>query len=358
MATSSKPPVIIEKPLINCIPEGLRHRFDPTFVEYHSKYNAGRLVTHQVPIEDVRKDPSNYAIDYGHELVDDGNLIITEEKCPVNGGEITIRIFQPGDVVPSQTRPAYVNFHGGGWTFGGLATDYDFCKRVVLELGCAAFDVDYRLAPEYKFPIPIDDCWAALNWIRDVKALQLNVNLDKIAVGGVSAGGHLSTVIAHMCRDEGIPLAFQLLGAPVCDIHVFTPTGELRPDCEYESYREMYHAPPLPAERMMFFHKCFVGNPRPAELDVPPLNWKVSPIKAPNFKDLAPALIWTAEMDVLRDEGEAYGRKMNDAGSKAEIIRLKGAPHNFAHLDAILESGKTYNRKSIRALRHAFGGSS
>lgn len=73
---------------------------------------------------------------------------------------------------------------------------------------------------------------------------------------------------------------------------------------------------------------------------------------------MAPALIWTAEMDVLRDEGEAYGRKMNDAGSKAEIIRLKGAPHNFAHLDAILESGKMYNRESIRALRDAFGGSS
>lgn len=119
MATSSKPPVIIEKPLINCIPEELRHRFDPTFVEYHSKYNAGRLVTHQVPIEDVRKDPSKYAIDYGHELVDDGNLIITEEKCPVNGGEITVRIFQPGDVTSSEIRPAYVNFHGGGWTFGG-----------------------------------------------------------------------------------------------------------------------------------------------------------------------------------------------------------------------------------------------
>ncbi|KAL7955684.1 esterase [Trichoderma compactum] len=321
MATSPKSPVIIEKPLINC-----------------------RLVTHQVPIEDIRKDPSKYMIDYGHEIIDDGNLIITEEKCPVNGDEITIRIFQPGNAISSEKRPAYVNFHGGGWTFGGLTTDYDFCKRLVLELGCVAFDVDYRLAPEYKFPIPIDDYWAALNWIRDVKSLQLNVNLDKIAVGGVSAGG--------------IPLAFQLLGAPVCDIRVFTSTRELRPDCEYDSYREMYHAPPLPAKRMMFFHKCFVGNPRPAELGVPPLNWKVSPIEAPNFKNLAPALIWTAEMDVLRDEGEAYGRKMNDAGSKAEIIRLKGAPHNFAHLDAILESGKTYNRESIRALRDAFGGSS
>jgi acetyl esterase/lipase len=84
-------------------------------------------------------------------------------------------------------------------------------------------------------------------------------------------------------------------------------------------------------------------------------SWKVSPIKAPNFAGLAPALILTAEMDPLRDEGEAYGRKMNEAGSKASVIQVKGVPHNFMQMDAILEGARFYNKASIRALREAFG---
>lgn len=84
----------------------------------------------------------------------------------MEGGEITVRISQPSLTDPEQKpRSVYINFHGSGWVFGGLATDNDFCKRLVHELGCVAFDVDYRLAPEFKFPIPVDDCWAAFNWV-------------------------------------------------------------------------------------------------------------------------------------------------------------------------------------------------
>ena len=204
--------------------------------------------------------------------------------------------------------------------------------------------------------------------------MQLNLDLRRMAVGGISAGGHLSAVIAHMCRDEGIPLAFQHLAVPACDMHVFTPEGVLRDDCPYDSYREMYHTVPLPVERMEYFHKKFLGYPRPLELDdvrsIYPYqakrtsaemvaefllqDWKVSPIRAPNFSGLAPALITTAEMDVLRDEGEAYGKKMNENGSKAEMIRVKGAPHTFMLMDDILEIGQVYNREVIRALGEAF----
>ncbi|KAH8646241.1 putative esterase [Xylariales sp. PMI_506] len=353
MATSSQPPVLIEKPLLNSIPEDLQARFDPTYLEYYNKYSAGRLATHQTPIEDYRRDPLKYTISYGRQIVDTGSLVITEQKCPVgDGAEITVRIFQPAGGVTVQKRPVYVNFHGGGWVFGGLATDNDFCKRLVHELGCVVFDVDYRLAPEHKFPIPVDDCWAAFNWVRDHKAAEFNLDLDRVAVGGCSAGGHLSAVIAHMCRDQKIPLCFQLLGVPVCDMHVFTPMGELSPDCPYESYREMYYTQPLPTERMMWFHNKFLGCPRPKELDD---DWRVSPIKASNFGGLSPALILTAEMDPLRDEGEAYGKKMNEGGSKAEVIRVKGAPHTFMQLDGILEIGQLYNRESVRALGSAFG---
>ncbi|KAF3003282.1 hypothetical protein E8E14_005878 [Neopestalotiopsis sp. 37M] len=352
-ATSSRPPVTIEQPVINSIPPELAARFDPVFLEYYNRYNAGRLASHQVPIEDYRRDPLRYTIAYGREIVDPGHLVITEEKCPVEGGEIAVRIFQPppqNDQEPP--RPVYINFHGGGWVFGNLTNDEDFCKRLALEVGCVAFDVDYRLAPEFKFPIPVDDCWRALKWVRDEKAAQFNLDLGKVAIGGASAGGHLAAVVAHMCRDEGIPLVLQLLGVPVCDLHVFTPTGELRADCPYESQHEMRHTQPLSVERMSYFHRHFLGQPRPAELEN---DWKVSPMKSPNFSDLAPALILSAEMDPLRDEGRVYAQKMNDAGSKAEVILVKGVPHNFMALDGILEGGRLYNRESIRALREAFG---
>jgi acetyl esterase/lipase len=165
-AFQTQSPVIISKPLLNAIPEALLPRFDPVYVEYYNIYSAGRLATHQVPIEDYRADPAKFTIAYGREIIDNGGLLISDQRCPVEGGEITIRIFQPD---PSSStprpRPAYINFHGGGWVFGGLGTDFDFCKRLVHELGCVAFDVDYRLGPEYKFPIPLDDCWKAFNWV-------------------------------------------------------------------------------------------------------------------------------------------------------------------------------------------------
>jgi len=201
----------------------------------------------------------------------------------------------------------------------------------------------------------VEDCWDAFSWVRNEKAEEFNLDLNRVAVGGVSAGGHLSAVISHMARDAGIPLCLQLLAVPATDMDQFSPTGELKDDCPYESYREMYDTQPLPTERMEYFARHFLGTPtRGQELYN---NWKVSPIRAPNFKNLAPALVLTAEMDVLRDEGEAYAKKMNDAGSPAEVIRFKGAPHTFMQMDDILDIGAQYNEACVKALKEAFGGS-
>jgi len=164
MATSSQKSIILSHPPINSIPDDLASRFEPTYVEYYNKYSAGRLATHQIPIEKYRADPLKYTTAYGRQIIDQGSLKITEQKCPVQGGEITIRIFEPGEKT-KELRPVYINFHGGGWVFGGLATDNDFCKRLSHEVGVVCFDVDYRLAPEFKFPIPVDDCWEAFNWV-------------------------------------------------------------------------------------------------------------------------------------------------------------------------------------------------
>lgn len=161
----------IYQPLHNSIPPELINRYDPVYVEYYNKYNAGRLHTHEVPIEDFRKNPARYLIAYGRARGPDVYRI-TEQKCPVKGGEITIRIFEPAPKQETQgeqkKKAAYINFHGGGWVFGNLGTDHDFCKTLVdgLDGNLIAFDVDYRLAPENPYPIPVEDCWAAFNWVR------------------------------------------------------------------------------------------------------------------------------------------------------------------------------------------------
>ncbi|OMP83722.1 AB hydrolase superfamily protein [Diplodia seriata] len=269
------PPQDVELPMLNAIPAHLVDRFDPAFVQQHNKYQLGRLHTHQIPIEWVRANPAKYAISYGRAHFPTTRVKISEQKCPVKDGEITIRIFEPVDGKPK--KPAYMNFHGGGWVFGGgLAKDHEFCKRLVHNLGCVAFDVDYRLAPEYPHPTQLEDCWDAFRWMR-AKADEFGLDLEKLAVGGASAGGHLAAV-----------------------------------------------------------------------------DWEVSPIKNPDLSNLAPALIVTAEMDPLRDEGEAYGRKMNEAGSKADIWRIPGVPHTVVHLDGILEGAQQFNAKAIKALSEAW----
>lgn len=169
-------------PLLNSIPSHLISKFEPAYVEYYNKYSAGRLATHQVPIEDFRRDPSKYLITYGRALVDQGALKITDLKCPVQDGEITVRVFEPDvEVYGEGKRPVHVNFHGGGWVFGGLQTDFDFCKRIAHEVGAVVFDVDYRLAPEHKFPIPLDDSWTAFNWVRPAHPIHKHHVLTNIS---------------------------------------------------------------------------------------------------------------------------------------------------------------------------------
>ncbi|KAH8704793.1 putative esterase [Talaromyces proteolyticus] len=362
-------PLFNVPPLHNSIPPQLAHRFDPVFVDYYNKYNAGRLYFDDVPIHEYRQNPLKYTIAYGRAQGPD-IYRITEQKCPVKGGEITVRIFEPAPIFENgndrkpMKRAAYINFHGGCWLLGGLASDHDFCKFLVDQLSghMVVFDVDYRLAPEYPFPIPIEDSWAAFCWVRiekphfppkrvrTQKIEEFNIDPDRFVVGGVSAGGHLASVVSHMCRDAAIPLQLQVLCVPICDLHnTFTEDGEFdRENCPYASYKEMEFSAGMTAARMSYCHKYFLGQHRPSLSDEA---WKASPILAPNFRDLAAALIFTAEMDPLRDEGEAYAAKMRAAGSEVELVRMTAAPHSFAMLDGILESGKMYNRKVVQTLR-------
>jgi len=188
--TSTPSSIIISQPLLNAIPEDLLPRFDPIYVEYYNTYNAGRLATHQIPISTYRANPDKYTIAFGRQRIQDC-FRITEQQCPVTPqspsapaapdspakSSITVRIFEPAPDAHGKTkegkRAAYINFHGGGWVFGGLPTDEDFCKRLTWELGVVCFDVDYRLAPEFKFPTPVNDCWDAFRWVSQSVFLHL-----------------------------------------------------------------------------------------------------------------------------------------------------------------------------------------
>jgi hypothetical protein len=180
-------PPIIYQPLHNSIPPELVHRFDPVFIKYYNQHNAGRLQIHEIHIEEYRKNPLRYVIAYGRDRGPD-IYRITQQSCPVDGGSISIRIFEPvrarDDNGKVKRRGAYVNFHGGGWVFGDLSTDHDFCKRIVhgLKGELVAFDVEYRLAPEHQYPIPVNDCWEAFQW---VSARLLPLKNPSIADGDV-----------------------------------------------------------------------------------------------------------------------------------------------------------------------------
>lgn len=156
----------IYQPFLNSILKNLLSRYDPVFVEYDNKYSVGCLQTHQIPIEEARNNPSKYTISYGR-AEDPKVFRVTEQKCAPDGGEITIRIFEPEPWKEGgANRPVYINYHAGGWTFGGLQYNNPFCRRLTKEIGCVCFDVDYRLAPENPYPTPLEDSWMAFKWVN------------------------------------------------------------------------------------------------------------------------------------------------------------------------------------------------
>ncbi len=258
---------------------------------------------------------------------------IENRKIPGPAGSIPIRVYTPEGPGPF---PVLVFFHGGGWVICDLDSHDAPCRQLTNKAGCVTVSVDYRLAPEHKFPAGVEDCFAATKWVAE-HAKELNVDANRLAVGGDSAGGNLSAVISQLARDASGPkIALQLLIYPATEAELDTQS--------HKTFTDYF----LTRDDILWFWAHYLRGP--ADRKDP----RVAPALAKSFKGLPAALIITAEFDPLRDEGEAYGEKLRAAGVPVTISRYEGMIHGFVSMSDVLDKGKQAIDESAAALRKAF----
>ncbi|MEH7415715.1 alpha/beta hydrolase [Neobacillus drentensis] len=235
---------------------------------------------------------------------------VEDRLIPVSDdAEIKVRIYTPEGEGPF---PLFVYYHGGGWVIGDLETADASCRMIANRTERVVVSVDYRMAPEYKFPIPVQDSYAALEWVSQ-NAAALNANASNIVVGGDSAGGNLSAVVSMMARDQNGPaISAQVLIYPVTDLAYDT-----------RSYKEFSEGYGLDRDLMIWFGDYYINHPFDAK------NIYIAPLRADNLKNLPSAFVVTAECDVLRDEGIAYANRLRDAGVKVEAYTEPGIIHGY-----------------------------
>lgn len=253
---------------------------------------------------------------------------------PGPAGEILVRVFTPEGDGPF---PVLVYFHGGGFVFGNLDVYEPSCRALCNAVECIVVSVAYRLAPGHKFPAATQDACAATQWVIE-NAARLNGYPELVAVAGESAGGNLATVTCLKTLDVGgaMPVA-QLLIYPVTDSRMSTP-----------SYAEFTNAVPLKTAMIPWFWKHYLENP--SQGDDP----YASPMCATNLKGLPPAIVITAEMDPLRDDGEAYARKLAAAGVPVEAKRYNGVTHEFFGLAGVVDTARNALESAAAELRRIF----
>jgi len=256
---------------------------------------------------------------------------VEDRKIPGPAGDIPVRIYSP----PGKPIGVLVYFHGGGWVVGDIASHDYVCRALTNAAGCVVVSVDYRLAPEHKFPAGPEDSYAATEWVSK-NAASLGSDADHIAVGGDSAGGNLAAVISLMARDrKGPRIRHQMLIYPVTDAAMDTP-----------SYKE-FTADGFVLSKldMEWFWGYYLANKRDGE------NPYASPSRASNLSNLPPAHIITASHDPLRDEGEGYAELLKKAGNRVKVKRYQGVVHGFFSLQAALDQGKTATRELAEELK-------
>lgn len=258
-----------------------------------------------------------------------------------DGNALEACLYRP-DVVhseshgPAQNLPVLLYFHGGGFTIGSIASHDILCRQLCHLAGCAVVSVNYRLAPEYKFPTASNDAWDALQWLAShAKSLQLDPL--RMAVGGDSAGGTLAAVCAVLARDAGLHLCLQLLIYPGCAAHQDTA-----------SHKTFANGYVLAEAQISWFFGQYVRTP--ADRD----DWRFAPLNAPDVDGVAPAWIGLAECDPLVDEGVMYADKLRAAGVIVDLDIYRGVTHEFIKMGRAIPEAKQAHADAAAALRTAF----
>jgi acetyl esterase len=249
---------------------------------------------------------------------------------------IPVRAYRPKGVPATTALPVLVYYHGGGWVIGDLETHDVLCRQIAASAGIAVVAVDYRLAPEHKFPAAVDDAWAATRWVVAHTA-ELGVDGSRLAVGGDSAGGNLAAVVALMARDAGGPaIRLQMLNYPVTDLAA-----------ESQSYVDFAEGFMLTRASMRWFADHYLPRKEDAR------DWRASPLRARSLAGVAPALVVTAGFDPLRDEGDAYARRLREAGVRVDHLCYGGMVHGFLPMGRLIDTGNRGVEHIAASLREA-----
>ena len=269
----------------------------------------------------------------------DARALYNAEQVPSTEAVHEIRDVQAGTILCRLYRPSadtnlglLVFFHGGGWVIGDLNSHDGVCRSLANKSGHAVLSVDYRLAPEHIFPAAFDDCVAAVKWASE-NAQALGIDNSRMAVGGDSAGGNLAAAVALA---EIVPLKFQMLIYPAVDMSMESP-----------SINENANAPILTKSVMAWFVDHYMGS----EGDRGSI--AASPMLASDeqLKRMPPAIVITAQFDPLRDEGEAYGKRLVENGVSATITRYNGAFHEFFKMITILDDAQSAHAQASTLLK-------
>jgi len=259
---------------------------------------------------------------------------VLERVAPGPDGEIPVRLYLPDDMRPA---PVLVFFFGGGWVLGSLAAVDPVCRRLANATPCAVVSVAYRRAPESPFPAALEDCYAATSWIAEHSA-ELGLDRDRLAVGGASAGGNLAAAVALLARERGGPaLAFQLLVYPPLDHRADTPSLQ-------EPLDPLFFG----REDLAWCWSHYLAEPADGD------NPLASPLRAQDLCGLPSALVITAELDPLRDQGERYAARLSEAGVPSELVRFDAAVHGFFSKADRFDAAAEAQALAAAALRRAF----
>jgi acetyl esterase len=259
--------------------------------------------------------------------------------APGPNGPVPLRLYRASGTELTEKLPVLIYYHGGGWVLGDLDSHDQVCRRFANLTGACVVSVDYRLAPEHRFPAAVADSAAATRWIIN-NAAALGVDPARVAVGGDSAGGNLAAVMAIMARDMYLPpIGFQLLIYPATDMAM--QTG---------SVQRVTTGFPLTAATMKWFVDLYLSSP--AEV----MDWRASPIRAVDLSGTAPAFVLTCTHDPLCDEGIAYARRLEQEGVRVTHLHIGDQMHGFLTMGRLIRASDTALLVMSAALRAAWSG--